>query len=152
MKALIPVGAAAAIAAAFNTPMAAVLFALEEVVGDMHAPVLGSVVLASATSWAVLRLLLGNNPLFHVPQYELVHPSGIRHLRGAGRRWWISVRGIHQALVGDAQALLALAKKHSLVASGGGRCDGWPDGLVCAPGSWCGIQLRRVTLWTELWH
>jgi len=74
VKALIPVGAAAAIAAAFNTPMAAVLFALEEVVGDMHAPVLGSVVLASATSWAMLRLLLGNNPLFHVPQYELIHP------------------------------------------------------------------------------
>jgi CIC family chloride channel protein len=74
VKALIPVGAAAAIAAAFNTPMAAVVFALEEVVGDLHAPVLGSVVLASATSWAVLRLLLGNNPLFRVPSYELVHP------------------------------------------------------------------------------
>ena len=74
VKALIPVGAAAAIAAAFNTPMAAVLFSLEEVMGDMHAPILGSVVLASATSWAVLRLLLGNNPLFRVPQYSLVHP------------------------------------------------------------------------------
>jgi chloride channel protein, CIC family len=75
VKALIPVGAAAAIAAAFNTPLAAVLFALEEVVGDMHAPVLGSVVLASATSWAVLRLMLGNDPLFSVPQYQLVHPA-----------------------------------------------------------------------------
>src|SRR5438445_9587872 len=75
IKALIPVGAAAAVAAAFNTPLAAVLFALEEVVGDLHAPVLGSVVLASATSWAVLRLLLGNNPLFQVPQYQLVHPG-----------------------------------------------------------------------------
>ncbi len=74
VKALIPVGAAAAIAAAFNTPMAAVLFALEEVIGDMNAPVLGSVVLASATSWAVLRLMLGNNPLFQVPEYTLVHP------------------------------------------------------------------------------
>jgi chloride channel protein, CIC family len=74
VKALIPVGAAAAVAAAFNTPMAAVLFALEEVVGDLHAPVLGSVVLASATSWAMLRLLLGNDPLFKVPQYQLVHP------------------------------------------------------------------------------
>lgn len=74
VKALIPVGAAAAIAAAFNTPLAAVLFALEEVVGDLHAPVLGSVVLASATSWAMLRLLLGNNPLFQVPQYQLVDP------------------------------------------------------------------------------
>jgi CIC family chloride channel protein len=30
--------------------------------------------LASATSWVVLRLLLGNNPLFKVPQYQLVHP------------------------------------------------------------------------------
>jgi len=74
VKALIPVGAAAAVAAAFNTPLAAVLFALEEVVGDLHAPVLGSVVLASATSWATLRVLLGNNPLFHAPQYQLVNP------------------------------------------------------------------------------
>ena len=74
VKALIPVGAAAAVAAAFNTPLAAVLFALEEVVGDMHAPVLGSVVLASATSWAMLRLLLGNDPLFKVPNYQLVSP------------------------------------------------------------------------------
>jgi CIC family chloride channel protein len=74
VKALLPVGAAAAIAAAFNTPLAAVLFSLEEIVGDLHAPVLGSVVLASATSWMVLRLLLGNNPLFKVPQYQLIHP------------------------------------------------------------------------------
>lgn len=74
VKALLPVGASAAIAAAFNTPMAAVLFSLEEVMGDLHAPVLGSVVIASAASWMVLRLILGNNPLFHVPQYELVHP------------------------------------------------------------------------------
>jgi CIC family chloride channel protein len=50
VEALIPVGATAAIAAAFNTSMAAVLFSLEEVMGDMHAPILGSVVLASATS------------------------------------------------------------------------------------------------------
>jgi chloride channel protein, CIC family len=74
VKKLIPVGAAAAIAAAFNTPLAAVLFSLEEVVGDLHAPVIGGVVLASATSWVVLRVLLGNNPLFNVPQYQLVHP------------------------------------------------------------------------------
>ena len=74
VKALVPVGAAAAIAAAFNTPLAAVMFALEEIVGDLHAPVLGSVVLASATSWGVLRLLLGNSPLFKVPQYQLVDP------------------------------------------------------------------------------
>lgn len=74
VKALLPVGAAAAIAAAFNTPMAAVIFSLEEIVGDLNAPVLGAVVIASATSWMVLRLLLGNSPLFKVPQYQLIHP------------------------------------------------------------------------------
>jgi chloride channel protein, CIC family len=73
VKALIPVGASAAVAAAFNTPIAGVLFALEEIVGDMNAPVLGSVVLSSATAWMVLHLLLGDEPLFHVPAYELVH-------------------------------------------------------------------------------
>src|SRR5580700_9839676 len=74
VKALLPVGAAAALAAAFNTPIAAVLFTLEEVMGDMHAPVLGSIVLSSATSWIVLHLLLGDEPLFHVPAYQLVSP------------------------------------------------------------------------------
>src|SRR5664279_2171342 len=62
VKRLIPVGAAAAIAAAFNTPLAAVLFSLEEIVGDLNAPLMGAVVLASATSWVVLRMLLGNHP------------------------------------------------------------------------------------------
>ncbi len=72
VRSLIPVGGAAALAAAFNTPIAAVLFSLEEIVGDLHAPVLGSVVLASAASWMVLHLVLGDNPLFHVPSYHLV--------------------------------------------------------------------------------
>jgi CIC family chloride channel protein len=75
VKNLIPAGAAAAIAAAFNTPLAAVVFSLEEIMGDLHAPVMGAVVLASATAWMVLRLFLGNHPLFAVPQYQLVHPA-----------------------------------------------------------------------------
>ena len=75
VKKLIPVGAAAAIAAAFNTPLAAVVFSLEEIMGDLNAPMMGGVVLASATAWMVLRLSLGNNPLFKVPQYQLVSPA-----------------------------------------------------------------------------
>ncbi len=74
IRELIPVGSAAALAAAFNTPVAAVLFTLEEVMGDLHAPVLGSIVLGSATSWVTLHLLLGDEPLFHVPSYQLVSP------------------------------------------------------------------------------
>jgi CIC family chloride channel protein len=75
VKKLIPVGAAAAIAAAFNTPLAAVVFSLEEIMGDLNAPMMGGVVLASATAWLVLRLLLGDHPLFKVPQYHLVSPA-----------------------------------------------------------------------------
>jgi CIC family chloride channel protein len=72
---LLPVGASAALAAAFNTPIAAVLFSLEEIMGDMHAPILGSVVLSSTTSWMVLHLVLGDEPLFHVAAYHLVDPA-----------------------------------------------------------------------------
>src|SRR5580693_9470717 len=75
MKKLIPVGAAAAVAAAFNTPLAAVVFSLEEIMGDLNAPMMGGVVLASASAWMVLRVLLGNHPLFKVPQYQLVSPA-----------------------------------------------------------------------------
>ena len=72
---LLPVGASAALAAAFNTPIAAVIFSLEEIMGDLHAPILGSVVLSSTTSWMVLHLVLGDEPLFHVAGYHLVDPA-----------------------------------------------------------------------------
>jgi CIC family chloride channel protein len=75
LKALVPVGAAGALAAAFNTPVAAVIFALEEIIGDMNAPLLGSTVVASVASVMVERSILGNEPLFRVPPYQLVHPA-----------------------------------------------------------------------------
>jgi chloride channel protein, CIC family len=75
VKSLIPVGCSAALAAAFNTPIAAVMFTLEEVLGDLHATVLGTAVLSSAASWMVLHYFLGDDPLFHVPDYRLVHPA-----------------------------------------------------------------------------
>ncbi len=72
---LVPVGAAGALAAAFNTPVAAVLFALEEIIGDLNASLLGSTVVASVAAVIVERSILGNEPLFHVPTYQLVHPA-----------------------------------------------------------------------------
>jgi len=74
-QSLVPVGAAAALAAAFNTPVAAVLFALEEIIGDMNAGLIGSTVVASVTSVIVERSILGSQPIFHVPEYHLVHPA-----------------------------------------------------------------------------
>ena len=75
VKDLIPVGAAGALAAAFNTPVAAVLFALEEIIGDLNAALLGSAVVASVASVVVERSILGNEPLFRVPAYHLQHPA-----------------------------------------------------------------------------
>jgi chloride channel protein, CIC family len=74
VKDLVPVGAAGALAAAFNTPVAAVLFALEEIIGDLNATLLGSAVVASVASVVVERSILGNEPLFRVPAYHLQHP------------------------------------------------------------------------------
>lgn len=75
IKDLLPVGAAGALAAAFNTPVAAVIFALEEIIGDMNATLLGSTVVASVASVVVARSVLGNEPLFTVPPYHLEHPA-----------------------------------------------------------------------------
>ena len=74
-QSLIPVAAAAALSAAFNTPVAAVIFALEEIIGDMNAALVGSSVVASVAAVIVARSILGNSPVFHVPQYHLVHPA-----------------------------------------------------------------------------
>lgn len=75
VRSLVSVGAAGALSAAFNTPVAAVIFSLEEIIGDLNAAVLGSTVIASVASVIVARSILGNDPLFTVPQYELVHPA-----------------------------------------------------------------------------
>lgn len=75
LRMIAPIGAAAGLAAAFNTPITAVLFVIEEVIGKWSAGVLGAVVLASVSSVVVERLFLGEAPLFRVPAYHLTHPS-----------------------------------------------------------------------------
>ena len=69
-----PVGAAAGLAAAFNAPITALLFVIEEVVGNWNASVLGSIVLAAISGDAVSRWYFGDAPLFKVPTLELRDP------------------------------------------------------------------------------
>jgi CIC family chloride channel protein len=67
MRLIAPVGAAAGIAAAFNTPITGVLFVMEEVVAGWDAAVMGSIVLAAVSSVVTTRMFLGESPLFRVP-------------------------------------------------------------------------------------
>jgi chloride channel protein, CIC family len=75
LRMIAPVGAAAGIAAAFNTPITAVLFVMEEVIGAWSASVLGSIVLSAVSAVVVSRWFLGDEPLFRAPAFELTHPS-----------------------------------------------------------------------------
>jgi chloride channel protein, CIC family len=75
LRLLAPVGAAAGLAAAFNAPISAILFVIEEVLGSWSASALGAIVLAAVSSAVVMRSFLGGEPMFHVPAYNLAHPA-----------------------------------------------------------------------------
>ncbi len=63
VRGMIPVGTAAGIAAIFNTPITAVVFALEEILGTAQRGVLGGAIVASVAAAVVQRLMLGGEPL-----------------------------------------------------------------------------------------
>jgi CIC family chloride channel protein len=63
-------GAAAGLAAAFNTPLAAISFVLEEILGDLNSRLLGSVALASVCGAFVVYALVGRQPSFSMPSVD----------------------------------------------------------------------------------
>lgn len=63
-------GAAAGLAAAFNTPLAAISFVLEEILGDLNSRLLGSVALASVCGAFVVYALVGSQPSFSMPSVD----------------------------------------------------------------------------------
>ncbi|HEX3695249.1 MAG TPA: chloride channel protein [Polyangia bacterium] len=67
LRRLISVGAAAGIAAAFNAPIAAVTFTIEEIIGNLDQTMLSGVIVAAAVAAVVERTMLGENPEFTLP-------------------------------------------------------------------------------------
>jgi len=75
LRLMAPVGAAAGLAAAFNAPISAVLFVIEEVIGRWSAGILGSVVLSAVASVVIERWFLGSEPLFRIPVTTFRRPA-----------------------------------------------------------------------------
>lgn len=78
LRRLLPVGAAAGIAAAFNAPIAAVTFTIEEIIGDLNQTVLTGVIVAAAFAAVIEHSILGGHPVFDVAQvYSFQEPISI---------------------------------------------------------------------------
>ncbi len=75
LRLIAPIGAAAGLSAAFNSPISAVLFVIEEVIGRWTAGIFGAVVLSAVSSVVVSRYFLGSEPLFRIPPVEFIQPS-----------------------------------------------------------------------------
>ena len=88
---LTSVGMAAGIAAAFNAPIAAVTFTLEELIGALDQAMLSGVIVAAALAAVVENKVLGSNPIFHVPRaFTFDKPSSLL---------WYALLGILAAAV-----------------------------------------------------
>jgi CIC family chloride channel protein len=82
---LLACGAAAAISAAFNTPLAGVIFAMEVILIEYTVAGFTPVIVAAVTSSLITRLIFSSAPLFDVPAFGILSYSEIP---------WIMLLGI----------------------------------------------------------
>jgi CIC family chloride channel protein len=71
VQAMVPLGMGAGISAAFNTPMAAVFFVFEELLGDFSSKTFFGIFLAVVLAAVVQRLITGGHPAFDIGLGEL---------------------------------------------------------------------------------
>ena len=69
-KVLVSSGATAGLAAAFNTPIAAVVFTIEEVLGELNTKYLGPIIVTSVLASVTSYKLLGNQSTFVPLHYQ----------------------------------------------------------------------------------
>jgi len=127
---LAAVGVAAGIAAAFNAPIAAVTFTLEEIIGDLDQTMLSGVIVAAAIAAATERGILGQHPVFEIQRTYTQGPAlsllsyallgvlaavasvaftdSLIGLRGWFKRFTAAPKWSHPAIGGAATGLLAV--------------------------------------------
>ena len=66
VQAMVPLGMGAGISAAFNTPMAAVFFVFEELLGDFSSKSFFGIFVCVVIAAAVQRILIGEHPAFDI--------------------------------------------------------------------------------------
>ncbi|MBI5178396.1 MAG: chloride channel protein [Nitrospinae bacterium] len=69
---LLGCGSAAGMAAAFNAPLAGLMFAVEVILGDFNINVFSPLIFSSVIATVTVRHLEGNMPAFTLPTYTLV--------------------------------------------------------------------------------
>jgi CIC family chloride channel protein len=74
LRTIVGCGAAAGMAATFNSPIAGALFAVEVILGDFAVSHFSPIVIASVVATVISRTFLGDHPSFAVPVYTLVSP------------------------------------------------------------------------------
>jgi len=129
-----PVGMAAGIAAAFNAPIAAITFTLEELIGDLDQTMLSGVIVAAALAAVVEHSILGSNPVFHMPRaytletasslvwyallgvlaaiVSIAFTDGLLNLRALFKGWKAVPKWIHPAFGGLGTGALAVVGLH----------------------------------------
>jgi len=72
LRTFVACGAASAIAATFNAPIAGALFAMEIIIGNFAVTQFSPVVISSVVATVLSRHYLGNSPAFEIPTYALI--------------------------------------------------------------------------------
>ena len=134
LKRFLPVASAAGIAAAFNTPVAAVTFVIEEFISTSTPTIMTGLVVAAAVAAIEEKVLLGGLPLFSVPAWTFHSLASLPSVLCLGILGGIVGSWFHRILIG----LRAWMRDLTWLTSPSRMALG---GLLCGLAIWCGISL-----------